>query len=195
MIVSWTALSLVEARGHIIYYTVNYWPTSYSELVIRITVPHTTTRVDINNLLFGETYIVQVSASTSVGEGLASVELSSTRPPPGEDMCSVNTLMSLHETFYTPIIASLFLSIYTLFSFIITLSRCSVFWWRQHSSYCRRSVGQYYSYSTCYYWNDDYCSHTNEESWVVALHWNEEQVCLVQSLTIMACTYLSLEVL
>ena len=89
MIVSWTALSLVEARGHIIYYTVNYWPASYSELVIRITVPHTTTGVDINNLLSGETYIVQVSASTSVGEGLASVKLSSTRPPPGEDMCSV----------------------------------------------------------------------------------------------------------
>ena len=89
MIVSWTALSLVEARGHIIYYTVNYWPASYSELVIRITVPHTTTSVEISDLLSGETYIVQVSASTSVGEGLASVELSSTRPPPGDNMYSV----------------------------------------------------------------------------------------------------------
>ena len=99
MIVSWTALSLVEARGHIIYYTVNYWPASYSELVIRITVPHTTTRVDISNLLSGETYIVQVSASTSVGEGLASVEFSSTRPPPGEDMCRI---LYLCINIYTP---------------------------------------------------------------------------------------------
>ena len=91
MIVSWTALSLVEARGHIIYYTVNYWPTSYSELVISfiVQVYNTTTRVDISDLLSGETYIVQVSASTSVGEGIVSVELSSTRPPPGENTCSV----------------------------------------------------------------------------------------------------------
>ena len=89
MIVSWTALSLVEARGHIIYYTVNYWPASYSELVISFIVPNTTTRVEISDLLSGETYIVQVSASTSVGEGIVSVELSSTRPPPGENMCSV----------------------------------------------------------------------------------------------------------
>ena len=89
MIVSWTTLSLVEARGHIIYYTVNYWPASSSELVIRIIVPHTTTRIEISDLLSGETYIVQVSASTSVGEGPASVELSSTRPPPGENICSV----------------------------------------------------------------------------------------------------------
>ena len=52
-----------------------------------------------------------------------------------------------------------------------------IFWWRQHSSYCRRSVG--HSYSTGYYGNDDCGSHTNKESWVVALHWDEEQVCLV----------------
>ena len=84
MIVSWTALSLVEARGHIIYYTVNYWPTSSSEDIKSINVPHNITRVEISNLLSGETYIVQVSASTSVGEGIVSVELSSTWPPPGE---------------------------------------------------------------------------------------------------------------
>ena len=84
MIVSWTALSLVEARGHIIYYTVNYWPASSSEDINSINVPHNITRVEISDLLYGETYIVQVSASTSVGEGNVSVELSSTRPPPGE---------------------------------------------------------------------------------------------------------------
>ena len=89
MIVSWTALSLVEARGYIIYYTVNYWPASNSEDIKSIIVSHNITRVEISHLLFGETYIVQVSASTSVGEGPASVELSSTRPLPGENMCSV----------------------------------------------------------------------------------------------------------
>ena len=84
MIVSWTALSLVEARGHIIYYTVNYWPASSSEDIRSINVPHNITRVEISDLLSGETYTVQVSASTSVGQGIVSVELSSTRPPPGE---------------------------------------------------------------------------------------------------------------
>ena len=84
MIVSWTALSLVEARGHIIYYTVNYWPASNSKDIKSINVPHNITRVEISDLLSGETYTVQVSASTSVGEGIVSVELSSTRPPPGE---------------------------------------------------------------------------------------------------------------
>ena len=84
MIVSWTALSLVEARGHIIYYTVSYWPASNSEDIKSINVPHNITRVEISDLLSGKTYTVQVSASTSVGEGLVSVELSSTRPPPSE---------------------------------------------------------------------------------------------------------------
>ena len=69
MIVSWTALSLVEARGHIIYYTVNYWPASYSEDIKSINVLHNITRVEISDLLSGETYIVQVSANTSVGKG------------------------------------------------------------------------------------------------------------------------------
>ena len=82
MIVSWTALSLVEARGHIIYYTVNYWPTSNSEDIKSINVPHNITRVEISDLLSGETYIVQVSASTLAGEG-ESVEKSSICSPPG----------------------------------------------------------------------------------------------------------------
>ena len=70
MIVSWTALSLVEARGHLIYYTVNYWPASNSEDIKSINVPHNITRVVISHL-YGESYIVQVSASTSVGKGLS----------------------------------------------------------------------------------------------------------------------------
>ena len=82
MIVSWTALSLVEARGHIIYYTVNYWPASYSEDIKSINVPHNITRVEISDLLSGETYTVEVSASTSVGMG-ENTEISSVYSTPG----------------------------------------------------------------------------------------------------------------
>ena len=82
MIVSWTALSLVEARGHIIYYTVNYWPTSSSEDIKSINVPHNITTVEISDLLSGETYIIQVSASTSVGKG-RNAEISSVYLLPG----------------------------------------------------------------------------------------------------------------
>ena len=81
MIVSWTALSLVEARGHIIYYTVNYWPTSSREEITTINVPYYITRVQIGDLLSGEIYSVLVSASTSVGQGILNVKLPGT---PGE---------------------------------------------------------------------------------------------------------------
>ena len=75
MTVSWTAPSPVEARGHIIHYAVYYWPASSGEQVVNITVPHNTTSVEIGGLLPGETYTVQVSASTSVGEGSKSEEM------------------------------------------------------------------------------------------------------------------------
>ena len=82
MIVSWTALSLVEARGNIIYYTVTFWPASSSEEIKTINVPHNITIVEIGDLLSGETYGVLVSASTSVGlQGVLNVELHGT---PGE---------------------------------------------------------------------------------------------------------------
>ena len=69
MVVRWTALSLVEARGHITNYTISYWPASNSGLVRNITVNSTTTSVLIGDLLPGEGYVVQVSANTSVGHG------------------------------------------------------------------------------------------------------------------------------
>ena len=83
MIVNWTALSLVEAKGHIIYYIVNYWPASYSEDIKSINVPHNITRVEISDLLSGEAYTVQVSANTSAGKG-ESVEKSLICTPPGK---------------------------------------------------------------------------------------------------------------
>ena len=78
IIVSWTALTLVEARGHITHYTVYYWLESNSLQVFNVTVAHSITRVVIRNLLPGETYIVEISASTSVGEGSKSMEVYST---------------------------------------------------------------------------------------------------------------------
>ena len=72
MEVRWTALSPVEARGHITHYTISYWPAFNSEHVMSITVHNTTStgyRVLIGGLLPGEGYVVEVSASTAVGEG------------------------------------------------------------------------------------------------------------------------------
>ena len=72
MEVRWTALSPVEARGHITHYTISYWPASNSEPVTSITVHNTTStsyRVLIGGLLPGEAYVVEVSASTAAGDG------------------------------------------------------------------------------------------------------------------------------
>ena len=72
MEVRWTALSPVEARGHITHYTISYWPASNSESVTSITVHNITStnyEVLIGGLLPGEAYVVEVSASTAAGDG------------------------------------------------------------------------------------------------------------------------------
>ena len=72
MEVRWTALSPVEARGHITHYTISYWPASNSEPVTSITLNSTTStsyRMLIGGLLSGEAYVVEVSASTAAGDG------------------------------------------------------------------------------------------------------------------------------
>ena len=57
MVVRWTALSPVEAKGHITHYTTYYWPTSTSENGMSITVYNTTSYgVLIGGLLPGEEY-------------------------------------------------------------------------------------------------------------------------------------------
>ena len=92
MIVSWTALSLVEARGHIIYYTVNYWPASNSEDIKSIDVPHNITRVEISDLLYGETYTIEMSAYTSARKG-ESAKTSSVYLPQGIDSAHMVTVV------------------------------------------------------------------------------------------------------
>lgn len=72
MEVRWTTLSTVEARRCITNYTISYQPASKSEPVISSTVHSTTNtsyRVLIGGLLPGEEYVVEISASTAVGDG------------------------------------------------------------------------------------------------------------------------------
>ena len=76
MMVSWSALTPEEARGHLINYTVHYWPVSNTELVINKTIPPDTTSVVIHGLVSGEEYVVAVSATTGAGNGPRSSEVS-----------------------------------------------------------------------------------------------------------------------
>ena len=69
LLVTWTPLSPVEARGYITHYTVYYWPRSNRTMIMSITVKSNITRYLISNLSLDVNYKVQVSASTSVGEG------------------------------------------------------------------------------------------------------------------------------
>ena len=72
MEVRWTALSPVEARGHITHYTISYWPASNSKPATSIIVHNATNtsyEVLIGGLLPGEAYVVEVSASTAAGNG------------------------------------------------------------------------------------------------------------------------------
>ena len=79
MNVSWSALTPEEARGHLISYTVHYWPVSNTELVTNITTPPDTTSVVIGGLMSGEEYVVTVSATTGAGNGPWSSEVSTSQ--------------------------------------------------------------------------------------------------------------------
>ena len=76
MMVSWSVLTPEKARGHLISYTIHYWPVSNMELVMTITIPPNTTGVVIGGLVPGEEYVVAVSATTGAGNGPMSSEVS-----------------------------------------------------------------------------------------------------------------------
>ena len=78
MVVNWSVLTPVEARGYITHYTVYYWLASNSTFIMNAVVPQNVTRVVIGSLLHSKIYNIQLSASTSVGEGRLSDEVSST---------------------------------------------------------------------------------------------------------------------
>ena len=87
MIVSWSALTPVEARGYLSNYTVFYWAASDSQLVMNTTTAHNVTSVVIGGLVVGETYTVQVSATTGAGSGESSAKITLSGPTPGQ--CSL----------------------------------------------------------------------------------------------------------
>ena len=74
MRVSWSELTPERARGHLIHYTIHYWPASDREMVSKITVPPNTTSVVIRSLRPGVSYVVQVSATNGAGSGERSME-------------------------------------------------------------------------------------------------------------------------
>ena len=87
MRVSWSALTPVEARGYLSHYTVFYWPASDSHLIMTTTTAHNVTSVVIGGLIAGETYTVQVSATTGEGSGEKSAEKTLSGPTSGQ--CSL----------------------------------------------------------------------------------------------------------
>ena len=74
MRVSWTSLTLTEARGFITHYTVAYFPLSSGskreELnILYQTVSKDSSKATIECLDGYSSYVVQVSASTAAGDG------------------------------------------------------------------------------------------------------------------------------
>ena len=74
MRVSWTSLTLTEARGFITHYTVAYFPLSSGskreELnILYQTVSKDSSETTIEGLDGYSAYVVQVSASTAAGDG------------------------------------------------------------------------------------------------------------------------------
>ena len=71
MKVSWSELTPERARGHLIHYTIHYWPASDREMASKTT---NMTSVVIGGLRHGESYVVQVSATNGAGSGAHSME-------------------------------------------------------------------------------------------------------------------------
>ena len=72
MRVSWSELTPERARGHLIHYTIHYWPASDREMASNIT---NVTSVVIGDLRPGVSYVVQVSATNGAGSGERSTEV------------------------------------------------------------------------------------------------------------------------
>ena len=74
MRVSWTSLTLTEARGFITHYTVAYFPLSSGSKREELNILYQTVGKDssdatIEDLDGYSAYVVQVSASTAAGDG------------------------------------------------------------------------------------------------------------------------------
>ena len=77
MMVSWTKLTLAEAQGFILNYTIKYYPSSGNRKrpqfnTISVTVGNDSSNITINGLDKNFAYSVQVSANTVAGTGALS---------------------------------------------------------------------------------------------------------------------------
>ena len=82
MNVSWTLLTLEEARGFVIYYTVSYRKDEGMAKRTTESVVVQQSSVVIGGLDPGSSYLVSVSASTSAGNGeMSEEEVAPTHPP------------------------------------------------------------------------------------------------------------------
>ena len=68
---TWTPLTLSQARGEITFYQIVYEPTNGVERAINITVPGTNNSVILRGLRTDSKYRVSVSAVTRLGVGPA----------------------------------------------------------------------------------------------------------------------------
>ena len=78
MTVSWTKLTLAEARGFILNFTIVYYPSSgnrkWQQLnTMSVTVGNNSNNITINGLEENSVYSVQVSANTVAGRGALSM--------------------------------------------------------------------------------------------------------------------------
>ena len=81
MRVNWTGLTPADARGHVLHYTVHYWPASDRQSTRSRDTSGTS--VVVGGLLAREDYVVQVSATTGAGSGPNSSEFILTSPTKG----------------------------------------------------------------------------------------------------------------
>ena len=72
MIIRWNRISIIDAKGHIQGYTVNYNPNSRRRQTVSKTVGPDEDHAVINGLQSGVRYSVDVTAATSVGAGSSS---------------------------------------------------------------------------------------------------------------------------
>ena len=91
MNVSWEPLTLTEARGFILNYTVSYTQTTRSREIVNVSVSSEQSSVVIGGLDRSKGYSVQVWASTSAGAGPAnSTEIDAFHSQDSEYSLSIN---------------------------------------------------------------------------------------------------------
>ena len=96
MTITWTPIDITIARGKIIFYIIRYNPQRFTrQIQINknfVIVPANQHEVTIGGLQTGTSYIVTVSAATSVGEGSSSEPFVHVVPPHTSKLLSYTML-------------------------------------------------------------------------------------------------------